>query len=530
MTAPLRTVSITARRRLSVLGPALVVVLLLPVVVGIGSTLNAEGVERYRSVWLQPRGWSIFGRSLGFGATVAGWALLFAWPVAAWASRLRAGACYTLLALAALPIALPGSLLAAGWVMAMGRDGVVTGWLSGGEPWFTIYDEPIAAAAIALRYFGLAALPIALAWRQLRSRSGLDRAFALPGLARWWWLTARPLLPAAATGFALVLVFAINDHIMSSMFLVPTYGTQVLIALNAMLDPREAMALSTPMVLGGMALAYVVARKLRGTGAGETRTAIETETGRGVATAAVSVGVFALALVVPMIALAVRAGSTRVVIEALGEVSGELRTTAWTLAVALPLTVLAGWLLARTWLADERAGRPAIAAVLLVNLVLPGSVLAIGAMRVFETGPLAAWRDTQAALVFAYVARLTPLAALLVFAASRRESTAPRDTARAFGLPSPTIVRHIDWPAQRFRLAMVAVAAALVVATELEIAVLLTPAGTTTLGVRLYTMIHTAPDALVSAVALAYALALAAVLIATGAAVTMHRRYGAQRG
>ncbi len=530
MTAPLRTVSLAARRRFNVLGPALVLVLMLPVAVGVGSTLNAEGFERYRSTWLDASGWSVFGRSLGFGATAACWALAFAWPVAAWSSRLGAGARYTVLALAALPIVLPGSLLAVGWVMALGRDGVVANGLGIDKPWLTIYDKPVAAAAIGLRYFGLAALPMAIELRRLRLRSGFDHAYGLPGWSRWWWLTARPVLPAAVAGFVLVLVFAINDHIMASMFLVQTYGTQVLVALNAMLDARLAMVRCMPMVLGGLVVSYAVARRLRGASVGETHVVIDGESRGGFASAWGALSVMTLALGAPLVALAVRAGSARAVLAAFGEVSDEFQTTAVTLAIAVPITLAAGLALARAWRSDERAGRFALAALLVVNLVLPGSVLALGTLRLFEAGLLATWRDTAVPLAFALVARFTPLAALLLFAVGRRESATRRDAAKAFGLRAWAIARHIDWPAQRFRLAAVALVVVLAGATELEMAVLLTPAGDTTLGVRLYTMIHTAPDALVSAVALAYALALAGVLIAAGAAVTMHRHNGAPRG
>ncbi|MCK4625870.1 MAG: hypothetical protein KAV00_11200, partial [Phycisphaerae bacterium] len=59
------------------------------------------------------------------------------------------------------------------------------------------------------------------------------------------------------------------------------------------------------------------------------------------------------------------------------------------------------------------------------------------------------------------------------------------------------------WPRRRASVLAVTVLCGLLIATELEMSILLAAPGEATLGIRLYTLIHTAPDSVVSALTLA---------------------------
>ena len=73
-----------------------------------------------------------------------------------------------------------------------------------------------------------------------------------------------------------------------------------------------------------------------------------------------------------------------------------------------------------------------------------------------------------------------------------------------------------------------ALLAALFMATDLETSIFLAPAGGSTLGVRLYTLIHTAPDASVAALALGIlALTVPAILL-LAAVAALGRKEGAR--
>jgi ABC-type Fe3+ transport system permease subunit len=93
------------------------------------------------------------------------------------------------------------------------------------------------------------------------------------------------------------------------------------------------------------------------------------------------------------------------------------------------------------------------------------------------------------------------------------------------GVPAWRTAWSIVWPPRRPALAGAAILGALLIATDLETAILLAPPGGATLGVRLYTLIHTAPDAMVSALALGL-LAVTAPAIALACGVVVLARRG----
>jgi ABC-type spermidine/putrescine transport system permease subunit II len=88
----------------------------------------------------------------------------------------------------------------------------------------------------------------------------------------------------------------------------------------------------------------------------------------------------------------------------------------------------------------------------------------------------------------------------------------PLRAAEAFGLTTWQKLRYVLWPARRISLLTCGLMCTVLAATEMELSILLAPPGEATLGVRLATLIHTASDAVVSALALDI-LALVAPLI-----------------
>ncbi len=129
-------------------------------------------------------------------------------------------------------------------------------------------------------------------------------------------------------------------------------------------------------------------------------------------------------------------------------------------------------------------------------------------------------------MLFAYAARFAVIAVLVVGISWMRQSPLAEQAARIHGVPTSRRLRALTIPARLPAVLSAVVLVALLITAELEISVLLVPPGITTLGVRLYTLIHTAPDSVVAALA-------AAVLIATTlitslvlvAGVVYHRRF-----
>jgi len=513
--------------RCAVAADAVAVLLLVPLAAAVVVSFVGEGGEgAYGRWWGTARGWESLGRTAGLAALAATFGTVLAWLVAWGAGRMPAPWAAAVPWLACLPVLVPSSLLATAWIAALGREGVLSRalGLGGGGVVYTVWG---AAGALALRYFGLGAVVLAPAYRRLAAGWAAERVFRLPPAARTVHLRLRPALGPTAAAWLIVLLFAMNDHIMPGMFLISTYGTQVLVQYQALLDPRGAAALAVPMAGAAVGIGAAVLALGRQTwrraeeGAGGPPPAAS-RAGRAAGVAAVAAGL-GLALAVPVAVLGRRAGSGAAVAEALASAREQVWQTLLVASAAGGLGVALASMLAVGWLAARRRGSWSLAPLVLVNLAVPPSLPAIGLIHLAQRGP-AALADTSWPLVAAYLVRFVPAGALLLYALWRGEPAEPVAAARVHGLSWGRTAVRVLGPRHGRTLAGVALVVALLVATELEMSILLAPAGGSTLGVRLYTLLHTAPEAMTAALALGLLVLAAPAILAAG--MLLARRHG----
>lgn len=531
---PQRRLPLPDLSRLFRLGPEwLAVIVVVPVLAaGVGAQLQLGGVE-YVRWWGSWRGWQILGQTLGFAGVAALVAVGAGGVVASAAARAGQKGTPALLGLALLPLTLPSSLVGTAWIMALGRDGVITTLLAevGVPPhltiYLTIYEWPIAAAVVGLRYTGIAALML---WPEMRRQAVVrERAevLGMRGLWAWWSLRGCPALRPAAAAGALLLVLIMNEPILPGMFLIQTYATQLLIQYNALMDPAGAVALALPVL--GVGLLAAIGGVWLGW---ETWTAPgfgRPQRGSAVRLMAAAL-VLGLALGLPVAALAVKAGTWTALRDAAVTAAPELRRTLQLVGVAAVSCAMLGSVLAAGWLRSRQARRPTLVPLTLINLAAPAPLLAAGIVELSDRWPLRSLRDGDLPLLLGYVVRFVPLLVLVLFVAWSRHPPAPDHAARVMGVTHWRRRWQVVWPQRRSALALAAVMVGLLVAAELELSVLLIRPGTTTLGVRLYTMIHTAPDELVAALALDVLILIVGCLTLLLAAASLprwlRRRYG----
>jgi ABC-type Fe3+ transport system permease subunit len=514
---------------LHVAANALAILALLPLAAAVVGSLKAGGTGGYAWWWGSARGWEALGRTLAVAAPAGAIATLLAWVLVESASRLtRRWASLAVLA-ACLPLLVPSSLAATAWIVALGREGVITLWLRGtvGESGINLYSVAGAAWVTALRYFGIAALVLFLARRRREGLWPAERVFAVPRAAAAVHLHLRAAVRPLVAAWLLVALFSMNDHIIPGMLLVSTYGTQVLIRYSALLDPAGAAALAAPMAAVGCVLLAAAVRAGRDfLGASAEAAGRQPRSPAAQAFAAlVAAGVLALALVVPVAVLAGRTESVQAVAGAIADARDQAWNTLRAAVLGGAISAAVAAILAAQWVRCRRAGVWSAAPWVLLNLTVPPSLLGIGVIELFQHGPLAAARDTSAPLVLGFVVRFLPVATLLLYSLWRSEPAEAALAARVHGVPAWRTAWSIVWPVRRPALAGAAILGAILIATDLETAILLAPPGGATLGVRLYTLIHTAPDAMVSALALGI-LAVTAPAIALAAGVIALARPG----
>jgi iron(III) transport system permease protein len=490
-----------------VAGDAIAALSLLPLVAAAHASLASDGGSLYRQIWGTWRGWSALGRSLELSALAASGAVVLGMLMASAAARLSRRQAMLLGAMCCLPLLVPSSLLATAWIVALGRQGAVTALLKalpGSWDW-TIFSPAGAVLALALRYFGVAVL--ILTYARLRQRATWPAAHVFrPGrLAAVVHLNLRAALRPAALAWVIVLLLCINDHVIPDMVLVSTYGTQVLMRV-AQFDMAGAAAVAAPVGAVGAALAVLavlLSRPLWARGEdplGDVEPTVAAR--RRWAWLAGAAVIVSLALAAPVGVMAGRAGALSAPLAALAEAQDQVWQTVRLAILAGVLCTALAAVVADSWLRSWRGGAVALGPLVLVNLAIPPSLIGIGVIDLANHWPMALVRDGSWPLVGAYVVRFLPVAALVLATAWREESPLPVLAARVHGLGRWRAAWSVQWPARRTALATTGLLCMILIATELELSLLLSPPGGSTLGVRLATLIHTANDAAVSALAL----------------------------
>lgn len=266
--------------------------------------------------------------------------------------------------------------------------------------------------------------------RIARGRAGAER-----------WLL-RAILPEVAAGALLAFIFVLSEHGVPEFLTVKgktwhTYAEGIFSKWTRRAAGVDHAALASPIVAALplvliLVVALLAALRLRGRGtmAGQARPLPIRQLGwlryAGLLLPMVYLGA---GVGVPVLMMgAWSAGSTNVNVapsvaraiasarEAMGEAGGDLGYTlaigAWTtlllLAVALPLA----------WFAARRKG--VVDHLSILPLAVPGILLAIGMVRVFNRDLFFAFYDNAGMLVAAYAARFLPFGVLTLSAAVRR--------------------------------------------------------------------------------------------------------------
>ena len=186
----------------------------------------------------------------------------------------------------------------------------------------------------------------------------------------------------------------------------------------------------------------------------------------------------------------------------LGRAGEQVRQTLDCTAVGATLCTVLGATLADRWIRCRRTGRTTLVPLVLLNLTVPASLLALGTIRLTARGPLAMPADSAWPLILCYVARLLPLATLAFYAAWRNVSPLPELAAGLHGVAGWRRALRVSGPPRAAAVTAVAALAAILMITDLEMSLLLQATGRATLGVRLSTLIHKAPRWMPSALTL----------------------------
>ena len=395
------------------------------------------------------------------------------------------------LAAAIIALALPPFLVVNCWIELLGENGSWRPWLP-----VNIYTLGGAIWTLTLLNWPIAFLFATAAWRRLEA-SQLEVDSRLEGRFLLRWL----LLPMARTALAqsaiLTLVLALNNFAVPAILQVKVFPAEVWVRFNTTFDYKSALELSWPLVLAPVILMLCFrggdnawSWQSRPATARALRRQLGAAWYRGGAVAAVVLVGFSLG--VPFWQLA---GSRKTWLEfwpafkagqSAIEHSLEFSVLSATVVVALAL-----W----TW-------RARIGSVLWLPFFVPGVLLGIALIWIFNRCGLSGIYQSVAIVILAYVIRYAALGWNIVARALRSGDPALLAMARLEGANLWQTLRHIHWPQASAQAAAAWYVTYLLCLWDVETLVLIVPPGGESLSLRIFNLLHYGHNSQVNALCL----------------------------
>jgi len=240
--------------------------------------------------------------------------------------------------------------------------------------------------------------------------------------------------------------------------------------------------------------------------------------------------IVASAVMVPVMSLLLRAGGpTSIAVAAVGSARAIINSLVWATVGATLVVSVALWL-AYAQARTTRRARELVRAALVVTFAVPSTIVGVGLIGLWNrSGPLGALYGTEAMFVLVYLARLIPVAALIIAATMESVSVAQEEAAAVSGAGWLRSVRLIVLPQLRVGLTAAWVVVFVLAFGELGASILVAPPGEATLPIRVYTLIANAPPADVAALALLQIVAIFTPVMLLGAALAIREVTWIQR-
>lgn len=468
------------------------------------------------------RTWALFGSSLALAGVVTALALLLGLPLGLLLGRADVPGRATALWLHAFPLFVPPFLLALGWFHVFGREGV----LGNAGTATALFSPAGAAIVLALALAPVVTLLVAVALQAVDP--SLEEAALLAGGP---WRTATRILlpltrPAVALGALVVFSLAFSELGVPTFLRVGVYPAMVFARLGGVdYQPGEAIALSAPLV--GVSVVLLLAeRRAAGrrsfTALGlRSREVPALALGRWRGTATGAAWTLAVLPLAPIAALAWRAGPA-----GFGELprwlgASPLNTLVATLAAAtfaLLVAIPVGHAAAR-----GLRGGAGLDALAVLAFLTPASVLGAGLIGAWNRPATEAIYASAAIVAVALAARYSAIGLRTAAVAFAQSAPHLEEAAAVSGAGFVRRLTRILLPIHARGLGAAWLLTALFCLRDLEAAVLIYPAGSEPLTVRIFTLEANGPPGVVAALACSQVV-LSAGILALGALALLGRR------
>jgi iron(III) transport system permease protein len=406
-----------------------------------------------------------------------------------------------------IPLVVPPYIFALAWIYIGGSAGLAATLLGRDLLSNWTYSTTGAVLVLGLSYFPIVMLAAEFAARGVGAH--LEEAALLvarPGSV-FQRITAPLMAPAIAAGTLLVFVVALAEFGVPGLLRVPVFTTEVFTAFAALYDFGRATALALPLLLttlsAGVAVRLLVGERMTTTSR-TVRMGLPLGLGKWRPPAVAMVGlVILLAVALPLATLvressgAWNAGAP--VTESGRAIANSLVISAASATLIVAIGMLLGYAMARM----RMRARGLLELVALISFAVPGTVVAVGLIGVWNRPGLPGeiYRS-MAIIMIACVARFLPVAALILAAGVRQIPDSAEQAAEVVGAGWLRIFGRIVVPQLRGGIAAAWVIVFIFSFGELGATVLVAPPGESTLPVRIYTLLANTTSSQVAVLAL----------------------------
>jgi len=466
------------------------------------SFAGADGhpsLENYRRLLVEARQRDLLRASALLGAGAAMLATLIGAPLGLLLARadLRGKAWWRLALL--IPLVTPPYALALAWT-----------WLAGSIELLAGRAYSLTGAIVVL---GVSCYPLAMLATEASARrvdAELEEAALLDAAPRrvFAMITLPLIAPAVAAAALVIFALAISEFGVPGLLRVNVFTTEVFTAFAALYEFGAETALSAPLLMAtfitALAARLFIGERMLTTRRG-SRVGLSLTLDRWQApVVALLCSIIVLCAVMPFGVIAREAGSLKLIVSSLYNSrdaivnSLAMAGAGATLVVALAALVGYGRARMRTrwkWLLDL---------AFITLFAVPGTVVGVGLIGLWNH---ADWRGeiyaSRLIIIIAYVARFTPVAALLLAASVRQIPVSFEEAAMVAGVSWPRTFCLIMLPQMFTGLCAAWVVAFIFAIGEIGATALVAPPGESTLPLRVYTLIANTPTSNLAALTLA---------------------------
>lgn len=482
------------------------------------SLIGADGalnLNNYSQLFTEARQRDLFLNSLLLAAATSLLATAIGAPLGVLLARADLPAKRLLRILLVIPLAVPPYVMGLAWIYTGSASGIIA--QATGRDFLSplTYSLTGAVMVLSISFYPLAMLAAEAAAR--RVDASLEEAALLVAAPRrvLWRITLPLIAPSVAAAALIIFVLALSEFGVPGLLRVPVFTTEVFTAFSALYDFGAATALAVPLlalalIAGITARLMIGERLLVGRRGAQNRSPLSLSRRRAAVAMAIALALF---VVLPIAVLVMEVGRAERMLSALRS-SIEAITSSLLLASAgATISVAAGLLLGygrarmrqrTSWLIDLS---------LIVAFAAPGTVIGVGLIGLWNRpGLMGEIYRSRLIIVIAYLARLIPVAALILAASARQVPASLEEAAEVAGATWPRTFARIIIPQMQAGLVAAWVVSFIFAFGELGATALVAPPGQATLPVHIYTLIANAPSGEVAALALTQSMVVISLL------------------